>query len=164
MLSTTFAALPPDRLPWYLAGPALGLLVVGFFLVTNQPLGASGAYVETYKTVTRKPGAATWRMFYFIGIPIGGFVGVMLKDDGFVRRAGYDALRNELPLGVTALIVLVGAVVMGYGARMAGGCTSGHGICGTAQRSPASWVATCTFMGAAVLMTLFIRIVSGGAI
>jgi len=155
MFSTTFAALLPDRLPWYIAGPALGLLVVGFFVIANQPLGATGAYVETYKTVTRAPGAVSWRMFYFLGIPI---------EDGFVRRAGYDALRNELPLGVTALIVLVGAVVMGYGARTAGGCTSGHGICGTAQRSPASWVATCTFMGAAVIMTLFIRIVSGGAI
>jgi uncharacterized protein len=164
MLSTTFAALLPDRLPWFLAGPALGLLVVGFFMVANQPLGATGAYVETYKTVTRKPEAVSWRMFYFLGIPIGGLIGVLLKEDGFVRRSGYDALRNELSLGTTALIVLVGAVVMGYGARMAGGCTSGHGICGTAQRSPASWMATCTFMGAAVVTTLVIRIVSGGAI
>jgi uncharacterized membrane protein YedE/YeeE len=47
---------------------------------------------------------------------------------------------------------------------MAGGCTSGHGNCGTAQRSPASWVATCTFMGAAVVATLVIRVISGGAI
>jgi len=164
MSSTTFAALLPDRLPWYIAGPALGLLVVGFFVMANQPLGATGAYVETYKTVTRKADAVSWRMFYFIGIPIGGFVGVVLKEEGFVRRSGYDALRNELSLGTTAIIVLVGAVVMGYGARMAGGCTSGHGICGTAQRSPASWVATCTFMASAVLTTLFIRIISGGAI
>jgi len=91
-------------------------------------------------------------------------VGVLLKEDGIVRRSGYDALRNEMSLGTTALVVLVGAVVMGYGARMAGGCTSGHGICGTAQRSPASWVATCTFMGAAVVTTLVIRVISGGAI
>jgi hypothetical protein len=164
MSSTTFAALLPDRLPWYIAGPALGLLVVGFFLMSNQPLGATGAYAETYKTVTRKADAVSWRMFYFLGIPIGGFIGIALKEDGFVRRSGYDALRNELSLGTTALVVLVGAVVMGYGARMAGGCTSGHGICGTAQRSPASWVATCTFMAAAVLTTLLLRIVSGGAI
>ncbi|MFM7094132.1 MAG: YeeE/YedE thiosulfate transporter family protein, partial [Actinomycetota bacterium] len=132
MLSTTFAAVLPDRLPWYFAGPALGLLVVGFFMVANQPLGATGAYVETYKTVTRRPEAVTWRMFYFLGIPIGGLVGVLLKEDGIVRRSGYDALRNEMSLGTTALVVLVGAVVMGSGARMAGGCTSGHGICGTA--------------------------------
>jgi len=164
MLVATFAAVLPDRLAWYLAGPALGLLVVGFFMVVNQPLGATGAYVETYKTVVREPGAVTWRMFYFLGIPIGGLVAIAMKDDGFVRRSGYDALRNEMSLGTTALVVLVGAVVMGYGARMAGGCTSGHGICGTAQRSPASWVATCTFMGAAVVTTLVIRAISGGAI
>ena len=50
------------------------------------------------------------------------------------------------PTPVVAVVVLFGAVVMGYGARMAGGCTSGHGICGTAQRSAASWATTATFM------------------
>lgn len=164
MLLTHISAVLPDRLPWFLAGPALGLLVVGFFLVSNQPLGATGAYAETYRTITRKPGAVSWRMFYFVGIMLGGFIGVVLKEDGFVRRAGYDALTNELSLPVTGALVLIGAIVMGYGARMAGGCTSGHGICGTAQRSPASWVATCTFMATAVATTFVIRVISGGAI
>jgi hypothetical protein len=40
---------------------------------------------------------------------------------------------------------------MGTGARVAGGCTSGHGICGTAQGSPASFVATGTFMATAMI-------------
>ncbi len=39
---------------------------------------------------------------------------------------------------------------------MAGGCTSGHGICGTAQRSPASWAATATFVGTAVVVTFIV--------
>jgi uncharacterized membrane protein YedE/YeeE len=158
-----FAALLPDRLPWYFAGPALGLLVVGFFLFTNQPLGATGAYIETARTVRRVPGAVVWRAFYFVGIAIGGFIAVSLKDVGFDPRAGYDILTSAddigLSLPVAAIVIFVGAVVMGYGARMAGGCTSGHGICGTAQRSAASWVVTMTFMATAVITTFFINLI-----
>ncbi|MFZ9816099.1 MAG: YeeE/YedE family protein [Ilumatobacteraceae bacterium] len=155
------SAVLPDRLPWYLAGPALGLLVVGFFMFTNQPLGATGAYVETAKTVRRVPGAVSWRAFYFFGIALGGLAAVLLKEDGFVARKGYDVLLDandmNLSLPVASAVIFVGAIVMGYGARMAGGCTSGHGICGTAQRSPASWAATISFMSAAVVTTFFVK-------
>ena len=64
--------------------------------------------------------------------------------------------------GPTIFIVFAGAIVMGYGAKVAGGCTSGHGMCGTSQRSAASMVATGTFMATAILTTLLIRILSGG--
>jgi uncharacterized membrane protein YedE/YeeE len=48
--------------------------------------------------------------------------------------------------------LLAGAgTLMGAGARVAGGCTSGHGICGTSQGSPASFVATGTFMATAMI-------------
>lgn len=154
-------AMPPvttdigvERMPWWVAGPALGLLVVGFFLVSNQPLGASGAYVETSKLLLGKKDAVTWRVFYLVGIPIGGWLGVTLIGNGFRARTGYEPLVDSwssTPL--VGAVVFVGALVMGYGARMAGGCTSGHGICGTAQRSPASWVATATFMGVAIATT-----------
>ena len=151
----------PDRLAWYVAGPALGLLVVGLFLVANQPLGASGAYVQTAQVVRRHADAVHWRAWYFVGIFAGGLLATVLGS-GFELRTGYEALRHVWPLGVVIAVVAVGATVMGYGARMAGGCTSGHGICGTAQRSAASWVATVSFMSAAVLVTLVLRIATGG--
>jgi uncharacterized membrane protein YedE/YeeE len=159
-----YAALLPDRLPWWIAGPALGLLVTGFFLVANQPLGATGAYVETANTVLRRPGAVTWRARYFVGIALGGFVAVSLTDPGFSPRAGYDALTAEWSRGVVAVVVFVGAIVMGFGARMAGGCTSGHGICGTAQRSPASWAAMMSFMASAVATTWIVHLLTGGSV
>lgn len=155
--------LLPDRLPWFVAGPFLGLLVVGFFLFTNQPLGATGAYVETSKAFRRESGAVVWRVWYFAGIAIGGFIAVSLKAKGFELRSGYELLTSSdddgfgLPLPVAAAVIFVGAVVMGYGARMSGGCTSGHGICGTAQRSPASWAAMMTFMATAVATTFVIN-------
>ena len=155
--------LLPDRLHWAIAGPLLGLLVVGFFLFTNQPLGATGAYVETSKAVRRVPGAVLWRTWYFVGIALGGFIAVSLKKTGFDTRTGYEMLTTTgegnfgLSLPVAGLVIFVGAVVMGYGARMSGGCTSGHGICGTAQRSPASWAAMMSFMAAAVATTFIIN-------
>jgi uncharacterized membrane protein YedE/YeeE len=104
-----------------------------------------------------------WRAFYFVGIALGGFIAVSLKDVGFDPRAGYDILTSAddigLSLPVAAIVIFVGAVIMGYGARMAGGCTSGHGICGTAQRSAASWVVTMTFMATAVITTFFINLI-----
>ncbi len=153
--------LLPDRLPWFIAGPALGLLVVGLFLVANQPLGASGAYVQTIKAVRRDTDTVGWRVWYFGGIFAGGLIATLLGT-GFTAHTGYTALTSIWPTPVVAAVVFAGAVAMGYGARMAGGCTSGHGICGTAQRSPASWAATATFMGTAIVVTYILRIATGG--
>lgn len=151
----------PDRLSWFIAGPALGLLVVGLFLVANQPLGASGAYVQTIKAVRGDTDTVGWRVWYFGGIFAGGLIATALGT-GFRLRAGYETMTSLWSTPVVAGIVLVGGVTMGYGARMAGGCTSGHGICGTAQRSPASWVTTATFMGTAIIVTRLLGLLTGG--
>lgn len=153
--------LLPDRLAWYIAGPALGLLTVGLFVVANQPLGASGAYVHTAKVVRREADSVRWRAWYLVGILAGGFVAVALGS-GFEVRTGYDTLVEYWSTPVAVVVVFVGAITMGYGARMAGGCTSGHGICGTAQRSPASWATTATFMASAILVTNLVRLATGG--
>ncbi len=153
--------LLPDRLPWFIAGPALGLLVVGLFLVANQPLGASGAYVHTIKAVRGDADTVSWRVWYFGGIFAGGLAATLLGD-GVNAHTGYEAMTALWSTPVVAAIVFTGAIVMGYGARMAGGCTSGHGICGTAQRSPASWVTTATFMASGVIVTYILRLATGG--
>ena len=54
-------------------------------------------------------------------------------------------------------------VMMGYGARTAGGCTSGHGMCGISLLSPASIVSTVTFFATAVLLANALAFVFGGA-
>ena len=148
--------LLPDRLPWYITGPALGLLVVGLFLVANQPLGASGAYVQTMNAARGATDAVMWRVWYFGGIFAGGMLATIMGS-GLDARTGYDAMFEAgWSKPVVAGVVFVAAIVMGYGARMAGGCTSGHGICGTAQRSPASWAATATFVGTAIVVTFLL--------
>jgi uncharacterized membrane protein YedE/YeeE len=69
-----------------------------------------------------------------------------------------------LPLAALVPVLFVGGVLIGFGAPWAGGCTSGHGISGTSALSPASLVATGTFMTTAVLLTLALHLLTGGAL
>ena len=152
----------PDRLPWWVGGPILGLLIVGMFVLTNQPLGASGAYVQTAGLIRRRSGVAVWRVWYFVGMFLGGILVTQVFRSGAEIRSGYDALREVLPLWATVPVVFAGATLLGYGAAVAGGCTSGHGMCGTAQRSPASVAVTATFMATAIITTGVLRVLTGG--
>lgn len=54
-------------------------------------------------------------------------------------------------------IVLMGGLLVGFGARMGGGCTSGHGVCGLSRLSPRSVVATATFMVAGIATVALMR-------
>ena len=130
------------------------------FVVANQPLGASGAYVQTSGFLRRRDGVAIWRVWYFVGMFAGGFVATQVLRSGRDVRTGYDALRDAFPLGVVIPLVFVGAVLLGYGAGLAGGCTSGHGLCGTAQRSRASVAVTATFMATAIATTAVLQLVT----
>ena len=152
----------PDQLPWYIAGPALGVLIIVLFALANQPLGASGAYVQTSGLLRRRDGITMWRVWYFVGMFAGGFLVTQVLRNGNEIRSGYDALRDVFPLAVVIPMVFGGAVLLGYGAGLAGGCTSGHGLCGTAQRNKSSYVVTATFMTTAIITTLILRIATGG--
>ena len=71
----------------------------------------------------------------------------------------YAGLRGPLPLqqqAGNALLVLAGLLV-GFGTRLGSGCTSGHGVCGLARRSPRSLAATATFIACGVLTVFFVR-------
>ena len=152
----------PDRLAWFVGGPILGLLIVGLFVVANQPLGASGAYVQTSGLIRRRSDVVVWRIWYFVGLFVGGLLVTHVFREGAEIRSGYDAMRDVFPLWATIPLVFGGATLLGYGAAVADGCTSGHGMCGTAQRSPASVAVTVTFMATAILTTFVLRIATGG--
>jgi uncharacterized membrane protein YedE/YeeE len=154
----------PDRLPWFIGGPVLGLLIAGLFVLANQPLGASGAYVQTSGFLRRREGVVIWRVWYFVGLFLGGLLATVVLREGAGVRSGYDALREVFPIGFTIPLVFAGATLVGYGAAVAGGCTSGHGMCGTAQRSPASLAVTATFMVTAIATTFVLRILTGGSL
>jgi uncharacterized membrane protein YedE/YeeE len=59
-------------------------------------------------------------------------------------------------------VVVIAGLLVGFGTRLGGGCTSGHGICGVARLSPRSIVATATFMAVAIVVVAITRHVLGG--
>ena len=95
----------PDQLPWWIAGPLLGLLVVALFTISNQPLGASGAYIQTVKTIRRDTDSVSWRAFYFVGIFLGGGLATILGP-GIELRRGYSALHAAGWSEATIMIVI----------------------------------------------------------
>ena len=54
-------------------------------------------------------------------------------------------------------LLLVAGILVGFGTRLGGGCTSGHGVCGLARAAPRSLVATIIFMAVAALTVTLIR-------
>jgi uncharacterized protein len=72
-------------------------------------------------------------------------------------------LALPLPQMPTSLAVIAAAgLLVGFGTRLANGCTSGHGVCGIARLSPRSIAATAIFMGAAIIVVALTRQVFGG--
>ena len=104
-----------------------------------------------------------WRVWFFGGLVAGGFVATLLRG-GLSFNLDYGRLGEKVPLILLVPLLVVAGLVMGYGARWSGGCTSGHGIRGTASLSPASWAATATFMATAVGVTFILHLATGGAL
>ena len=152
------------RCPWYVAGPLIGLLVVGLMWAINKPLGALGGYVDTYNWARKPSSSPSWRVLFFVGIILGGLLSVLLGSGSFEPSLAYGSFDATLGTTLTAktVILFAAGAFIGYGARWAAGCTSGHGMCGTALGSPASLVATMTFMGAAIVTAHALALLIGG--
>ena len=58
--------------------------------------------------------------------------------------------------------VVFGGLLVGFGVRLGGGCTSGHGVCGIARLSPRSIAATLIFMATAAVVVFAVRHGTGG--
>ena len=153
----------PARLPWYIAGPGIGLLVVALYALGNRRLGVTTSYLQTAKFFLDRPRAETGSVWYFVGLFAGSFVVALLRGGPSINL-GYGALSLMLPLEILVVVLFAAGLVLGFGARWAGGCTSGHGISGSASLSPGSLVAMATFMAVAVALTQLVHIASGGAL
>jgi hypothetical protein len=154
--------MPFAPCPWYIAGPLIGLLIVGLRAAVNKPLGALGGYINLadHAVGSSRLGFST---FVLVGIVIGG-AAFALMTHTLVPSLAYpaiDILPSD-PLGRVGPVLLAG-VAMGVGARTAGGCTSGHGLTGISLGSPASIVATMTFFAAAVALAHLLAWILGGA-
>lgn len=151
-----------ERLPWFVAGPLIGLVVVAMYAVWNESLGVSGFYAHVTRLVRRRPDTDMLRVWLFVGIVAGGVLGTLLQ--GSARATGYGILGAVLPLALLVPLLFIGGVLIGYGVRWAGGCTSGHGLAGSSVISVASFTATATFMATAIAVSFLLNWLLGGVL
>lgn len=161
--------------PWYVAGPLIGLAVPLLLILGNKTFGISSSlrHMCAICAPAKIPffhynwKAEVWNLFFVGGILLGGIIAAtFLSAGGEIPM--HENLRTELQsYGVhnfTALVpgdlfnfkslfsargfvlMILGGLLVGFGTRYAGGCTSGHSITGISMLQPGSIVATICFM------------------
>lgn len=124
-------------------GLLIGLAAALLLLLNGRIAGISG--ILGGLILPNSASERLWRAIFILGLICGAVI--------------YAWLRGPLPLqqqAGNAVLVLAGLLV-GFGTRLGSGCTSGHGVCGLARRSPRSLAATATFIACAVLTVYIVR-------
>jgi uncharacterized membrane protein YedE/YeeE len=155
--------------PFWIAGIAIGVLVTLLAWVAGKGFGVSSGYgtlcalVSSSPFFKRKPYDERWRLWFILGLPLGGLVATLLSGQAQIhnRIGSFETVFGSSPW-VRAGVLVAGGFMVGWGARAAGGCTSGHAILGIAQGSRASFVATIGFMAAGVVVANLLFGVFGG--
>lgn len=143
--------LEPGTIPAALTGGALiGLAAALMLAVNGRILGVSGIAAGLVASAT-SGGERLLRVAFLLGMLAGGIAIGRL----FPQALPGALTSNQWVLGVAG-------VAVGFGTRLGGGCTSGHGVCGMARLSPRSLVATGAFMAAGIVTVYLIRHVLGG--
>jgi len=160
----------------YLVGGLIGALVVLTLALAGKKIGASSAYSDGAGLIGRlvaprhiaslpyyrdsKP-MIGWTLFFVVGAIIGSSIAAwsggelngLYLQDMWVARFGGDSV------ALRTVFALAGGALMAFGARMAGGCTSGHGISGTLQLAVSSWISViCFFVGGIAVALMIYRL------
>jgi uncharacterized membrane protein YedE/YeeE len=142
-----------STLPWWIAGPVLGLVIVSLLGLANKRFGVLGGVTDLVQGSSEGRGLRSWRTLLVLGIVLGGLAYTLFAGAPDAGSA-YSWLDTHLSLGGEVALLFGAGLLIGIGARTAGGCTSGHGLTGAALLSPASLVSISTIMAAAVMTTL----------
>lgn len=173
-------------MPWYIAGPIIGLTVPILLILGGKMFGVSAnlrhacaacnfGNVEFFNYDWKEAG--WWNLTFLVGSVLGGFLGgyvfanpepidLAVSTITDLQALGINDFSGLVPadlisweaLGTpTGLIVMVlGGFLVGFGARYAGGCTSGHAISGLSDLQLASLMAVVGFFIGGLLMTYLI--------
>lgn len=169
--------------PWYVAGPIIGLMVPLLLVLTGKAFGISSslrhvcaatipgkAQYFQYDWIRR----GLWNIVFVIGILLGGVIaGTVLHNPEPVaiseatRTAlsglGIQDFSTLLPADLFSwsslttlpglVVIVLGGFLVGFGARYAGGCTSGHAITGLATLQKPSLIAVIGFFIGGLVIT-----------
>lgn len=162
-------------LPWYIAGPLIGLTVPVLLIIGNKTFGISSslrhicasclpANIPFFSYNWKKE---IWNLFFVAGIFIGGLIANLLLTNASTISVSSDLQASLAAFGIQDftglvpkdifnwsnlftlkgfLMMVVGGFFVGFGTRYAGGCTSGHAIMGLSNLQWPSLVATICFM------------------
>ncbi|MEE7492056.1 YeeE/YedE family protein [Methylobacterium oryzae] len=124
-------------------GAMIGASAALFLLLNGRIAGISGILGGLLAPPSRETG---WRAAFVAGLVLAPFA--------------YAGLSGRLPpvtVGASFPLLILAGLLVGFGARLGAGCTSGHGVCGLGRGSPRSLAATGTFIAIAVLTVLVAR-------
>ena len=170
-------------LPWYVAGPLIGLFVPVLLLVGNRMFGVSGnlrhmcaaalpTRAEFFRYDWRSIGG--WNLAFAVGVLLGGAIVGALTPDGAQVALSPAAVESLAALGIHdttglvpgelfswqmlltgrgALVMIGGGLLIGFGTAYAGGCTSGHAITGLADFQLPSLIAVIGFFAGGLFST-----------
>lgn len=99
---------------------------------------------------------------FLVSIGLGGGLASIFSGPDWGSVSGSSELQRMFGSGGAAgtlLMLFGGGVLVGFGSRVSGGCTSGHGLSGCGRRRAASWVATVVFFGVAILVSFLMEAV-----
>lgn len=172
--------------PWYVAGPMIGLFVPLLLLLTGRAFGVSSSLKHACAATVPGTAAyfeydwkasGLWNLIFVAGILLGGVLAVQFLGGGGPTGMSAATKADLRVLGLTEFSGLVppelfswsslatlpgfaslvlGGFLVGFGARYAGGCTSGHGITGMATLQVPSLVAVVGFFIGGLVTTYVI--------
>jgi uncharacterized membrane protein YedE/YeeE len=133
---------------YLVGGVCIGLGVTLLYALTGLVGGMSSVYSSTWSFVLQRPffqqarlvDSRTWRLAYAAGLIVGAAAWWLMFGHG-----------ARVVVAIAPWQLFIGGLLVGYGARLSRGCTSGHGICGLASLRLPSLLAVLTFMAMAML-------------
>ena len=147
---------------WALGGAGIAAVTLTLLFVANRRLGISTSLEDLCSFVLPTPyfqraavvSGRTWRMPFAAGLVLGGFLSAILAGrwSPIWALGIFDAQIGFGPAGKLAWM-FAGGVFIGFGTRLAGGCTSGHGIFGMSNLERPSLLSTLAFMAGGIVTT-----------
>jgi hypothetical protein len=156
--------------PWAVGGALIGGITLLLLWTTGQRLGISTGFENLCSLVVRTPylrrdeitGSAGWRLPFLGGLVLGGFVSAATSGGWapFWDLGRFDTTVGWGPAGKLAWM-FAGGLLIGFGTRLSGGCTSGHGIFGVSHLERASIESTLAFLAAGIATTHLVQRIGG---
>lgn len=154
-----------DPIHWAAGGAAIGAITLSLLFVGNRRLGVSTGFDSVCSLVVNAPyfrreslvGSNKWRLPLLGGLFLGGVLSAVLGG-GWSPTWDLGRFDTVIGGGPAAKVVwmFVGGLFIGFGTRLGGGCTSGHGIFGLANLEIPSLVTTVSFMLGGIVVTQLI--------